>query len=304
MSKWVDKNLFENFATEKEQEKDRSANKRSDIVWQTPEAGTEYKPKIYEGRFLPDLRGKFTKSYFYHMFQMGDKWQFVLCPKTYDFDNFCPFCSLVNKLYMGTKADKDIAPKYKRKARNVSNWFVVDDPRDSSIQDETKKSTGKVKLYEYPDKVDAKLKTEILDKKEGLREAIFDPSSEGHNFILRIKQTKKDAKGKAYPDYAESAFSRKSSALGTDAEIKKIMESRYSIEDYIKTLEIKQEDMIRILKSEMLWELVNEDANKYWSVERDSVPVSVDDSDVPDFSNEELGEEETDADIMAKLETI
>lgn len=281
-SKWIDKNLFDNYATEKEQEKDKSVNKRSDIVWATPEAGTEDKPKIYEGRFLPDLKGKFTKSYFYHMFQMDDKWQFVLCPKTHDFDNFCPFCSAVNKLYMGSKADKDIAPKYKRKARNVSNWYVVDDPRDSSIQDETKKSVGKVKLYEYPDKVDAKLKTEILDKKEGLREAIFDPSAEGHNFILRVKQTKKDAKGKAYPDYSDSTFSRKASALGTDTEIKKIMESRYSIEDYIKTLEITQDDMIKILKTEMLWDLIGEDTLKYWSVEREK-PADIEnvEDDVP-----------------------
>lgn len=311
MSKWIDKSLFENFVNEKESEKEKNTSgvRRMEKVWPTPEAGTEDKPKVYEGRFLPDVKGKFTKQYFYHMFKMGDKWQFVLCPKTHDFENYCPFCSAVNKLYTGSKADKEAAPQYKRKSKHVANWFIVNDPRDVSINDEEKKSTGKIKLYEFPDKVDSKLKTEILDKKEGLQASIFDPGPDGHNFILRVKQTKKDAKGNQYPDYSDSSFSRKSSPLGSDAEIRKIMESRYSIDDYIKELEMTPEEMEKILKNEMLWsESIEAEFNKYYHGKGNTVVLTKNDdidtdeessdSDVPDF------DDLTDEDIMKDLDNM
>ena len=120
MSKWISKDLFNDFQKEKKAEADKPNSygmKRSDIIWDTPLKGTQDKPKIYEGRFLPDIDGGFYKKYSYHMFQSGEKWMFILCPKTYNFEIYCPFCSATSQLYQGTEADKKIAYNYKRKEK-------------------------------------------------------------------------------------------------------------------------------------------------------------------------------------------
>ena len=65
-SKWINKNLFDNYVEEKSKEASEKNNliRRSDFVWQSPQAGTSEKAKVYEGRFLPDQKGKFTKKSF------------------------------------------------------------------------------------------------------------------------------------------------------------------------------------------------------------------------------------------------
>ncbi|MFW6026787.1 MAG: hypothetical protein ACOCRX_10640, partial [Candidatus Woesearchaeota archaeon] len=72
----------------------------------------------------------------------------MLCPKTFNFENPCPICSVTSKLYKGTEDDKKEAGRYKRKQKFVSNIFVVDDPRDSE-KEKDDKASGKVLIYEF-----------------------------------------------------------------------------------------------------------------------------------------------------------
>lgn len=312
MSKWIDKKLFDKYVENKEKEQENSNKsflRKSETVWQNPVAGSATQPEVYEGRFLPDSENKFTAKYFYHMWKSGDKWHYVFCQKTWDFNNYCPVCALTNKLYMGTSKDKSIAGNMKRKVRHVSNFYIVSDPRDSKISEPEKKATGKNKIYEFPDKVDAKIKLQLLDKNEGLGADIFDPGEDGHNFILRIKSTKPDANGKSYPDYSDSDFSRKSSAIGTDKQIKDIMENRYNLNEYIKGLETSKEQIVEILKADMLYDLVKDEWVK--AVPEDKTSVKTEDepkvkkdepkkdepTDVPDS----IGEDD---DLLRELENM
>ena len=258
MSKWINKDLFETFQKEKIEEKDTSSSggfRRSDMVWDTPEKGTIENAKIYEGRFLQHPNNKPYEKYYYHFWQSGENWIFALCPKTYGFDTYCPICSAVSKLYNGTKQDKQHAYNLKRKERFVGNFYIVKDPRDGD-KDEENKVEGKVKLYEFPSKVEQKLKNEITDRDEGYGMEIFDPSENGRNFILKVFSTKKQEDGRQWPDYSNSEFSRRQSALGSDDEIEEIMNSCIDLKEYIENMETPKDKMVSILKNEFLWELV------------------------------------------------
>jgi hypothetical protein len=260
MSKWIDKELFSKFAKQKtkeaEQEQQNQTSFRKGKIWATPERGTADKPKTYEGRFLPDPKGNFYLKYFYHMFMSGEQWQFVLCSKTKDFENWCPWCSVTQKLFMGGSEDKKQAYIYKRKEKYVGNFFVVKDPRDAEKEDPDDKVENTIKLYEFPGRVESKLKQEITDTKQGYGLSIFDPGEEGYNFILKVKSTKKDAQGRTWPDYSDSMFSRQSEALGSDRQIKQILGNCFDLEEYVKDLERTEEEVIELLKVEMVWELV------------------------------------------------
>lgn len=315
-SKWVNKALFENYVQEKEKEEaPQQYVKRSDLIFPTPEMGTAEKAKVYEFRFIPDNKGNFTKKYMYHAFRVGEKFRSFVCEKSFGMDNFCPWCLASQKLYMGNDNDKKAASNYKRKNRNVGNIFIVDDPRDSE-RDAEKKLKGQTRIYEFPDKVESKLKSEITDKKNGLGPAIFDPGEEGYNFLLKAKATKKDASNKVWPDYADSTFARKPYALGTDKEIKAIMESTHDIDEYIKTMKISDEENIALLKTEMLWELVESDYAKFKGGPSKGRPetntvtstvvagtvVTVTEGDVPDFTPNDS--EQSDEDLLKELEQM
>ena len=263
MSKWINKDLFDDFRKEKVEEKDSGGgfNRRSDMLWDTPQKGTVEQAKVYEGRFLQHPSNKPYLKYYYHMWQSGENWIFALCPKTEDYKNFCPLCAANAKLYNGTGQDKKQAYAIKRKERFVGNWYVVKDPRDAEKDDENK-VVGKVKLYEFPSKVEQKLKNEVIDSDEGYGDQIFDPSESGRNFIIKVLSTKKDDNGRQWPDYSTSTFSRSQSALGSDDEIEKIMEQCVDLAEYIKSMEMSKDKMVEILKNEFLWELVEDECIK------------------------------------------
>jgi len=110
MSKWIDKKLFDKYVEnriEEEKQRKSGAFERNHIIWPTPAAGGD-EAAIYEGRFLPDPNGDFTRKYYYHYWGSGTTWNNFLCPKTWNFSNWCPICSLVSALYNGTEEDKGL----------------------------------------------------------------------------------------------------------------------------------------------------------------------------------------------------
>lgn len=201
------------------------------------------------------------------MFMSGEKWVFLLCPKTYNFDNYCPWCSVTSKLYMGSAADKSAAYNYKRKEKFVGNVFVVEDPRDADREKE-ERMAGTVKIYEFPAKVEMKLKEEITDMKNGLGPAIFDPSDEGYDFILKVLSTKKDDRGRQWPDYSNSAFARRPSGIAdTDGKIRSILDETKELDNYIKTLERDNDFIKESLKNEMVYDLIETEWKKHTDIQ-------------------------------------
>lgn len=287
MSKWINKDLFSKFQDQKKEEKEapKSSARRSDLVWPTPDKGTDTDPKVYKVRFLTDPAGLFYKQYYYHMYKSGEKWVFVICPKTDGFDEYCPFCSITNKLYMGTSADKRLANNYKRKKKFVGNIFIVNDTRDSE-REEDKKCNGLVKLYEFPQKVEMKLKEEITDP-DGLGMQIFDPGKDGFDFVLKVLATKRDESGNSWPDYAQSNFSRRAAPIAdSEAAITAIMKMCIDISEYIESMKRDNTEIVKLIKAEMLFEMVKDE----WKQEIDkkaltsAVDVKEDDIDDTAFA--------------------
>jgi len=310
---WINKDLFSKFQEEKKQEKEKKSEvsfiRRSEISWKNPTRGTSDKAKVYTGRFLPDPNGNFYKKYMYHMFQTGDNWSFFLCPKTHNFDNYCPWCSVTSKLYTGTKEDKKAAYNYKRKEKFVSNFYVLSDPRDAEADKDEEKAAGKVKIYEFPSKVEAKLKEQITDSQNGLGPAIFDPGKGGFDFILKVLSTKKDEKGKEWPDYSLSDFSRKAYALGTDEEIEKIMDQTVDIDEYIQGMARDEEETIAALKQHMVYDLVSNEMSKNKTAnktEEDVPPFDVDEKKETTKSEPSKDEDEdiSDEELLRDLENL
>jgi hypothetical protein len=282
MSKWINTDLFGEFQTKKKEEKDapRSTVRRSDFVWPTPDKGTDTEAKVYKGRFLPDPKGNFYRHYYYHMYKSGERWVFVICPKSDDFGNYCPFCSITSKLYMGSEADKRLANNYKRKKKFVSNFFIVNDPRDAEREPD-KKVNGLVKLYEFPQKVEAKLKEEITDP-EGLGPQIFDPGADGFDFVLKVLATKRDNQGNSWPDYANSVFSRRAAPIAeSESEIDEIMKQCIDINEYIDGMKKDDEEIEKLIKAEMLLDMVKDE----WAREKERASLTTITDDVDDIDD-------------------
>lgn len=335
-NKWINKDLFGKFQDQKKEEKNQPSSygqRRSDLVWDTPDKGTQTQAKEYQGRFLPDPNGEFYKHYYYHMFRAGEKWLFIICPKTDGFDNYCPWCQITSKLYGGTAADKKMANNYKRKKKYVGNFFVVKDPRDEERDDEDK-VVGKVRLYEFPQKVEMKLKEEITDTENGLGAAIFDPTETGYNFILKVLSTKPTPEGDTWPDYSQSLFARRATALGTDAEIEEIMKTTIDITEYIDGMKKSDDEIEKSIKDEHLWDLVSKEwtsvrseasvkpqmeddiddqalyekhleneAKKSEKVEPEPVATETKEDDVP-WKEDEKKDGQSDAELLAELDGL
>lgn len=320
MSKWINDDLFGDFQKqkkiEKEQPRQTTGVRRSELVWETPAKGTETVAKTYVGRFLPDPKGMFYKEYLYHMYRAGDKWVFVICPKTEGFDEYCPFCSVTSKLYMGTAADKKMAYTYKRKAKYVGNFFISDDPRDADREVENKVNDT-VKLYEFPAKVEMKLKEEITDGENGLGKSIFDPGEGGYNFLLKILATKRGADGEQWPDYSNSSFSRRPEAIGTDAEIEGYMASCQDITEYIRSMAKTEDELVKLVKDEMLFDLIRDEYNQLQQkrnrvagdtdeIPEPVIPSSVDEAslEAPDDFDTPSTNAQDDEDLLRELEDM
>lgn len=260
MSKWIKKDAFKQFREEKKHEeqerRENNAYRDLSLLWPTPKPGGTDTPKVYEGRLLPDPTGEFYMRYYYHFFKSSDdeKWEYGVCAKTFDWKAYCPLCAANHLLYkQGSKSE---AYAYKRKERFITNWHVLKDPRD----EERKKSLlNTTLLYEFPSKVEQKVKKEIIDRENGYGLDIFDPGKNGRDFILNVLSTKRDNNGKSWPDYSTSEFSRKQSALGTDKEIEAIMKNTKDLKAYIKSQAFTTDKLIEILKDQGIYDLVEEE---------------------------------------------
>ncbi|MFW6122496.1 MAG: hypothetical protein ACOC80_16570 [Petrotogales bacterium] len=224
------------------------------------------KAKVYQVRLLPDPNDIFYKTYFYHFFtDTQQKSQFVFCPKTWGMDKYCPFCAASMRLHKSdNKQDKSTGYLYRRQTKHCANIYVVKDPRDAEAESEEAKSGGKVLVYEFPNAVESKLKQEMNDDDQGLGLSIFDPGEEGHDFVLKVRSTKPiqqegPNQGKQFPDYSDSKFAPRPSAIGTDEEIEQIMESRHDLVEYLKTMQRSDEQMLELIKKQMLYEVVEQD---------------------------------------------
>jgi len=177
---------------------------------------------------------------------------------------------------MGSQADKRLANNYKRKKKFVGNTMIVHDPRDSE-REEDKKVNGLVKLYEFPQKVEMKLKEEITDA-EGLGIQIFDPGKDGFDFVLKVLATKRDESGNSWPDYAQSNFSRRATPVAeTESDIDEIMKSCVDIHEYIDGMKKDDAEIVKLIKAEMLFDMVKDEWKR--EVEKKALTSAVDDID-------------------------
>jgi len=278
MSKWVNKEKFEDFKKERERDKkEKPDNITYARRYPNPKMGSHDKPKEYHVRLLTDPNQDFYKKYHYHMFQSGDQWVFIMCPKTKDMDAYCPWCHATQLLYKGSSADKKKAYNYKRKDKYVGNIFVVKDPRDADENDPDKKLAGKTFLYEFPQTIETLIRKEITDIENGWGYEIFNPEN-GYNLIISIGAKKPDKNGKVWPDYSLTTFAKRPSAIAdTEEEIEEIMSTCQSITDYIDKSMLSPEDHMKLLKQEMLFEDVEDQFMRHMKVEQEQKQ-----DDVPD----------------------
>lgn len=266
MSKWLKKDAYDMFAQNKKEEVDSVDTTQQNSFyrkWKNPQMGTQERAKEYTVRLLPDPNEGFYKNYKYHGFMSGEKFQYVLCEKTFDMNNYCAFCDANKILYQGNDADKKQAFKYKRQERYVGNVYIVDDPRDVDVKDEKYKVNGTVRLYEFPATVESKVSNEITDTENGFGMEIFDPEN-GYNFILKIKAKPKDQNGKEWPDYGDTMFARRPSAIAdNDDGIERLMSDRYDLDEYIKSMRKTPDEIEKLLKQEMIWDDVSSNFERF-----------------------------------------
>lgn len=261
MSKWVNTDKFEDFKNERQNDTSDQKNEVSFArKYPNPKMGTQSTPKEYHVRLIPDMQGDFYKKMYYHMFQSGESWNFIMCPKSKDFDAYCPWCALTQLMYQGSDADKKRAYTYKRKEKFVGNIYVVKDPRDADQGDESRLLAGKTFLYEFPQTIEQLIKKEITDTENGWGFKIFDPE-DGHNLIITIGAKKPDKAGKVWPDYALTTFSKRPSSIGDD--IDGIMETTQGIMEYIDNSMKTNEEHQELLKSEMVYDDVRDTFERF-----------------------------------------
>jgi hypothetical protein len=91
------------------------------------------------------------------------------------------------------------------------------------------------------------------------------------------------------------------------------MDSRYDLEEYVGSMERPEEDIVNLLKAEMLWELIQSEWERAKGLEA-AAPVEASDvflDDEDDVQAEETTEEtpeekveQTDADLLKELEDL
>lgn len=268
MSKWLDESDFESFRKNlNEREEEKTEFGPFVRKWDVKNLkGTAERPNVYELRFLPEKSKTYYTRIFYHMIKSNEKWNYMLCEKTFGAEEYCPLCAASNKLYLGNADDKIEAKRFRKNDKYVANVLIIEDPRDGNIQDEEKKATGKVMLYEFPNQVEKILREEINDRKHGVGMSAFDPSDEGFDFILSVG-AKPAPDGKSWPDYSLKAARRPRAIADSDAAIDAILETTYDLKEYVNTSRSSKDKMIALLKAEFVYDLIKEDWEKRQKIE-------------------------------------
>ena len=94
----------------------------------------------------------------------------------------------------------------------------------------------------------------------------FDPSEEGYNFVLKVG-AKPAPGGKTWPDYNLTAARKPSAIADSDKGIKILLEATYDLKEYMEKSRAKEDDMINLLKNELLYDLIATEYEKRKGVE-------------------------------------
>jgi hypothetical protein len=155
------------------------------------------------------------------------------------------------------------------------------------------KLAGKVWILEYPTKLNSKIREEQLPGAENRGIHIYDPEN-GYNIIILVKSTKPTKDKKVFHDY-DCKFAMSPTSLGTsEEEIEQIMNSRHDLIEYLKGMEKKPHEMMKLLQEEMIWDLVKHEFCKVYKMEdnfSNSQPVKTETDNVDDFPHFDIKEE-------------
>jgi len=159
-----------------------------------------------------------------------------------------PAGDMARRLYnSGIESDKEVAKKYKRKVKYISNILVIRDPANPE-------NDGKVFLYEYGSQIfdickaaRAEKDPENVDARDPFEP--FNPWT-GANLTIRIKakQIGKDT----VPNYDTSSFGEVCAMKDTDDEIVEICSKGYSLTEFIAPEQFKSFDEL----AKLLFEVV------------------------------------------------
>lgn len=120
----------------------------------------------------------------------------------------------------GLESDKEIARKYKRRLKYVSNIYVIKDSGNPENE-------GKVFLYAYGKKIFDKLNDLMNPQFED--EGAINPFDlwEGANFRLKIRQFE------GYPNYDKSEFDAPAALSDDESELERIYNQEHSLQELL-----------------------------------------------------------------------
>jgi hypothetical protein len=132
----------------------------------------------------------------------------------------------------GIDSDKELARKQKRKLQYIANIFVVSDPANPDNE-------GKVFLFKFGkkifDMVNDKMNPEFED------ETAVNPFDLWNGCNFRLRARKKDG----YRNYDKSEFDSASALADDDAELERIWNTQYSLEELVAPDQFKSYDELK-----------------------------------------------------------
>jgi hypothetical protein len=144
-----------------------------------------------------------------------------------------PVTEYNNKLWnTGRDEDKKTAQKYKRQLKFIANVLIVKDPKHPENE-------GKVKLFKFGKKIFDKINQLMFPEFEDEAERNPFDFWEGANFKLKIRQVE------GYPNFDKSEFEESSEVADSDAEIEKIWNSVYPLQEFLDEKNFKSYDELK-----------------------------------------------------------
>ena len=132
----------------------------------------------------------------------------------------------------GIDSDKELARKQKRKLQYIANVFIVSDPANPDNE-------GKVFLFKFGkkifDMVNDKMNPEFED------ETAVNPFDLWNGCNFRLRARKKDG----YRNYDKSEFDSASALADDDAELERIWNTQYSLEELVAPDQFKSYDELK-----------------------------------------------------------